>query len=706
MAKNNWIEFPTGEKVAIDNSIPLEIYSPFLDRENKTLSNGKNINPQGNISPSFQFVSNGYMQKLLDHIDKPTLKNRKREIKGIKLFSDGIMIDKGSLFVDEIESDLNNGSSLFSLSMILGDSDEYLELIRDKKLSDLNMGGPISIPGGDLAPGAHIPFAGSWGNIFAAPYPPIGSDPSLFELNAGFIAKSAVGLMPIPGTILRADIFADRGYENHAATAKFATDVVNNGHDLICFPTVIAYNDSTDAGYQNINYWHPEDERFNTYLSALHTDPSIPGESCTIYRKLDNPIVPMFYWLPVLRAIFSEFGYTLKDDWLFEDTQFKKLYFLNTYSVIKPTMIFCVNIFNHDGVDFDVCYYEEDTTIEAKNHLPQESITDFMADFCLKFNCYFDVKGKDVTIIHNELDKAPQGEFKDTGSKRKIRLPKTTGLKLQYDLTDDSYKKEALLTKPYTSLPDETAEADLPDGDLYLVRDYNVIYEKQSTAENPRIANNIIPYNSGNSKEYTMKFTPINCAVTNYLLLYRPDLLNPPLNVFLPFINSNVIEREVREYTYQFDHATPYPDTPSPGHWVLLEAYMFLDVNEPDDVTPQSTSMVGFYHGLLEIMDLTGTGFKYPYASNHNYKPFGGKIGDWHLGILGDEGLQKTFWKKFVNIFNNNRQIIISSKKSVYDIKKHLWNRSMLYRGTELYVSCIRPNLPIREWPVFECYEL
>lgn len=698
--KGNWIEFPNGEKVAIDNNIPLEIYSPFLDRENKTLSNGKNINPQGSISPSFQFISDGYMQKILDHIDKPTVKGRAREIKGIKLFSDGTFIDKGSLFVDEINTDLNNGVSQFSLSMILGDADDYLELVRDKKLSDLSMGGAIAIPGGDITAGA-----GSWGNIFASPFPPTGDNPDLFELQANFVSKSAVGVMPIPGTILRADIFTDRGYDNHAATAKYATDVVDSGHDLFCFPTVIAYNDSNDAGFQTINYWNPDDERFNTYRSAIHTDPSIPGESFTIYRKLDNPIVPMFYWLPVLRAIFSEFGYTLKDDWLFDDAQFKKLFFMNTYSVIKSTLIFCVNIYNHDGVDFDVCYYEEDTTIEPKNHLPQESITDFMADFCLKFNCYFDVKGKEVTIIHNELDKEPQGEFTEIGSKRKIRLPKNTGLKLQYDLTDESYKQESLVTTAYTDLPDETAEADLPDGDLYIVTDFNVIYQK-SPDENPRIANNIIPYNSGNAKEYTMKFTPINCAITNYLLLYTPDNTFPALNVFLPFINSNVIEREVREYTYQFDHATTFADTPSVGLWLLEETYIFLDVNAPEEVTPQTTSMVGFYHGLEDVMDLYGSGFKYPYASNHNYKPYGSKIGDWHLGILGKEGLRETFWKNFVNIFNNNRQIIISANKSMYDIKKHKWNRTMISRGTNLYVSCIRPQLPLKLWPIYECYEI
>lgn len=697
---DNYIEI-NGEHIGIGGKVDVERNSPFFDREEKVLTDGRRINPQGDFATTATVISNGRLQSVLGHIDKMTFRGQPREISGAKLFSRGRLIDKGTVFIDEIEKDLNSHASKYSLNFIMGELVNYLDLVGDKTLKELTLNGIINIPGGvESWPDATVPFQKP-------------GDETLL-----FVVAGASG--SVPPVIQYGDPFAnwtDTATSVEMKTAVYANDIAENGHDYFCFPSMIAYQDDRNEDgsrkFIAINRW--DGYSFVTYKAVTQSD--VFDDLWTRFTPTGNALVPMFYYHQVLKHCFTEFGYTLNDDWLLQDESYKKLFLPNTYNIVRGVLVTIENLYNRDITD-DVLYYEKETEINPANHLPDMTITEFLKDVMLRFNIFFDVKDKVVTIIHNELETV-QREIKVVGDKIKIRPEKKVGLKLAYPLDNAAYDIENKVAEKYTKLADDTEEPSLANGDKYFDRYTNFVYEKASGDDVLKF-NNLIPYNSGDAKSYTIPLSPVNMKWMNWYEWQQDNAIHSdePFH-FLPFIVGAIGGVEMEYYTYGFlsDGGGPVADYPVPGGWVEQHTYELLEVTKQTDFEGRPISnngedlkMIAFYHGF----QLTGKGDdiianNYPYASYHNYIPMptvNTKVGDWHLGLHGTEGIIETYWRLWVNIFNNNRRFILSADEDLETLKAHKWNQSVLCRGALLYIAVDRFQLAIDKFPIYEALEI
>jgi hypothetical protein len=683
--KGNALQLPTGELIAIDDTIQLEIYSPFFDREEVRLANGNRVNPQGNVSTGISRFSDGELQALLGHIDKFTVRNQPREIANVKLLSDGVVVDKGKLLIEQYDGNMNNGTGTFQLTFIAGDRDDFMEKIRDKNLRDLELCGRISIPQGNLAAWGGDVLTGSvWG-----------SDSMTLE--------AVEDLKPTPSPVVYDDIFADLGKPAHAATAEYAKGIVNSGHDYFCFPTLVCYSDQTEDGYRVVNKWDVGGF-FRTYTSQVNAFAGGKG-NYTTYTIEDNPLVPMFYYHQVLKAIFTENGYTLNDDWLLNDTQFLKLVIVNTYNIVEAWVINMTNI-GGQGVDGDTLYMEYDTNIFPRNHLPEMSQMEFLKDFMLKFNVYFEVDGTKVSIVHSELESTDR-EIKVLGPNYQVKIESKVGVRLAYDLSADSHKPEKNLTTPYTTLPDSSVVASLANGDLFIDKELNQIYEKGSLS-NVLVCSNMVPYNTGTYKEYVMQLVPVNHKKLLWTHVYKlQDIYSSSEQGLYPFVTESVTGGRKLTVYYGFDNEVINQLGGGSAVWRAEHTYEMTDRDVQDAIEPSSIKQLGFYHGKLLTGNLLA-GKQYPYMSHHNYQPdaVSPKIGDWHLGIIGEEGLKETFHAASMAMYDKGRKIYIRPDESLLQAKNHPWKNAVIVRGNKLYIAAIKNNLPWDNYPIYECWEL
>ena len=120
----------------------------------------------------------------------------------------------------------------------------------------------------------------------------------------------------------------------------------------------------------------------------------------------------------------------------------------------------------------------------------------------------------------------------------------------------------------------------------------------------------------------------------------------------------------------------------TPGTW---------DLNEGD-----SEKKIALYHGLQTTLDADGIGFTYPYMAFHNYAPINGgdvKLGNWHLGWLGEEGLVAVHWRDWIKVFSGWK-VTYKMPFSWHQIKNHQWAGSDIIRSGKYYISSIKFKLP------------
>lgn len=672
-----------GLQIVIEESVPMDIHSPFFDRETVVLSDGTRVNPQGNNTASFTKVSAGELANVVGHIDKFQLVNQPREISGVKLISDGQVIDTGNLRISNIRKNLNSRRTEYSFQFFSGAFDDFMKSVEGKKLMDLAMNGTVNIPGGNVS---------SWGRKMNGT-----------QIGGPLDLQVADGPLPIPMDIVYEDVFdvlSFPGVSPNAcrATAKYAEDVVNNGHSYFCFPKLVCYQDEEE---RVINNWSATQQKFITYdretKYCLDNDEEEDTNApYSRYTARDNPLVPMYYYHQVLKHVFSESGYELQDDWLLHDTQFLKMALVNTHSIVKPMMVFMKGIHGYMNTEDYTLYYEMSTTIEAKNHLPDMEIIEFLKDFMIKFNCYLDVSGTKVYIRHNELDTA-QREIEVIGDTVEIIPEDKSGLLLEYDLdSNDSYSKEKDFTARLEDIEDSSL---LPDvsGYYYLNAEFNKIHAKSDDSE---VCNNLVRYHAGDAKTYRMILTPVN---------HKPFLYRLGGRKLLPYIHGKITDRTPLYHNYIFDaEDIQTPGSPIPTSYLIKHEYTLEETVVAEEIAGERVNIVGFYHGLLSTMESYTSSHPYPYMSHHNYQPGNPspKIGGWNLGIIGPEGLIKTFWGRFTTIFKINRVFNISARESFRVIKAHKWNQSVIIRGKAFYVASIKPVFPLRTYPIYRCYEL
>lgn len=679
-----------GKKYAIDGDIQLEAHSPFFDNAEKVLSDGRAINPQGSNSFGVAKNDDGLFADEFKRIDLMQSKHYQHKLSNVKLLADGIKVDEGNLYVNRIKKNINNRSGQFQMTLLSGERDDFMEAIDGKTLKDIQVGGLINIPGGDISAwGAYVQFDTDPESDALA-----GSEQMISIVNQGTGSS--------PGTNYPlANPYADLGYGEHAATAAYATSIVNDGHPAICFPSVAFVDGQEDENgqipYIVANRWST-DNKFITYTTELVG--SAYYGYYTKYTDQNNPIIPMFYYKAVLEAVFSNFGYVLKPSALTDDEQFNRLIIVNNHSIKKTRMVYLNNIFGLSFSDY-VLYYEDDTVIDSKNHVPEMSLVDFLADFMLKFNCYFDVVGKNVFIRQNELSGSADREIKKYNPNIDIEILNEVGMKLAYNLeNNNSYENEVKLTMPLTNIKAESVQPNT----YFVDKKYNKIY-RVGVSTSEAVGNNLIGYTSGDFKEYTMEMSPINHKLFNSMRILDGASLSVEVN--FPFSFSEITGNEIAESSYTVQTIAYNND----GTFWYNVSYSELDYfNDFQFQAINNVTQVAFYYGLQKIgaLDFIGSTNDFPYMSHFNYKPnvTEVKLGDWHLGIIGAEGLVDTFWKDFVHVMNARRKFIIEAFEPITNAIKHVWQRSVIVRGTRLYVAKFQRSLKNKDKTVYECYEI
>lgn len=678
-----------GQRFGLPGKLQIEIYSPFLDMEQYTFTDGSKINPTGQYTLPFDIDAPVELLELLGRPDLTQVKNKRRYTTGVKLVSDGREIGTGSLLTKQVNKNINTGRARLQANFFEVNKD-YLDAIEGKTLRDLVMNGKISIPGGTLA---------FWADIQS---PTTGV---LQTLGVDFISLLGGGSGgSIPSPMPYDNIFWNQLWSNYedskaelARTAVFADDVVNNGHAYFCFPELHVMNENYPDKFRRCNIWTPPTQGFLTYSVANNL--SIPNGhgNWTAYTAIDNPLVPMYYLHQVLNHCFSEFGYTLQDDWLTTSAEFLKLAMVNTHNIVRPLEVFMTNIHN-EGFSGTTLYYEQSTEIDPKNHLPDISIADFLRDLMAKFCISFDVKGDKVYIVHAEFDKVSR-EIKHYDPNVIVEPMEKTGLLLEYALDNEAYKAIKDSTLKLTTLLSD-GDSSLANGSLYLQRDLNFVY-RQLSGDDELLHSNLLPYYSGEATKITMPLSPVNCYVWNDPVYKKR---------FVPFVHGDITGYSTKTYTYECE-PLPMPNffgTPAIA-WTQEENWTFIGMGDAEIVEPNSSPYVGFYHGLKSTLDLVPFSIEYPYLSYHNYQPgaVSPKLGNWHLNIIGAEGLVATFWANFIRVFElNNKVHFLCLTETWGSIRTLPRNRAIIIHGRKYYVGLTRCELPLQKPPIFECWEL
>jgi hypothetical protein len=380
-----------------------------------------------------------------------------------------------------------------------------------------------------------------------------------------------------------------------------------------------------------------------------------------------NPIIPCFYLHQIIRHCFSEYGYTLKYDWLLDDNYFKKIALFNTWNIVREKRYHLHGLrvsglwmFDRPMHHIDSSYeqgkaiwglFQEDTEINPSNHLEAISIKDFLQDFALSFGCRFRISAdKRVTIEHLELDKTAS-VIETWGPKAKIVNPRLKGFALKYKLSVDSSLEHIEDFEQKVSDIRETASTvtapfspPLSGAEIGLDQNINILFDKNGEA-----VENLIPYTYKNGeKVYEILIPP---AISDDIWYHQYNWADATRHQYdittdvgdlswLPFFDQQVIEYGGDDVYWLIYGLLYNPDT---GQDTIIDLERDGAPGTSDPQTGDTINLKTIYHGLVGT-----TGYipiDYPYASNHNWKPgFGGvELGWFHLGLLGEKGIIKTF---------------------------------------------------------------
>lgn len=539
--EKNWIII-NGYIIAIDSDIQIQSDSPLNDKTYVYYA-GNKISVGGEASMPFTITMNRRDLAAIGfpHLLQNTNANNQR-ITGVLLYSDGVLINTGSLIFTSITRNIDMGKVKCEC-LFFDPVEEFIDAINIKNVNDLVMDGTRTInETTNYLTGPAVPER-AYVNVNNSNIP---TDPQYYLPYAAIVDPSGLDM---------------RG----CSTSDYATQIALNGDpnadlngDYICFPTV--YMSDNSKGDSWLNFWDPQygAKCFTSYkYTSDLTSPTCGQNTYSKYvvSDLGNHVVPMYYYHQIIRHCFSENGYTLIDEAGFlSDPHFKRLVLTNTFDILNAMT---VTMQNSDGSNVrTVGYYQRTTYIAPYNHLPIDTIQSFLLDFMVKFNCYFEfTQGKaylrvgDFMTIDREIaDIAPEDKIEntlDTGCTIGYEFPSDTRydiIKQIPDITDTSRVKVfkagvndvfAVPTINDAFLPAYYPQIAGQPNVIILAEDENMLYYIVDGGGAQVLSDNVMPIIKGvdkdpvnprlnlnevtqdNSQSYSLKYPPVNSL--NYI---------------------------------------------------------------------------------------------------------------------------------------------------------------------------------------------
>lgn len=700
----NWMEIK-GHKIAIPSEIQFQLNSPFNDKD--VFVDGTKTNKRGEFTQPFTSIMSF---EDLYAIGMPHLLQKAavtEQIPNVSIYSNGAHIDTGLLIITDCSINFNS-KEIECQFLFFYAAAEFVSIINKKKVNELLLDGKRFRAATDSI--------GNWGTIGPSS---IHFDPTPFTL---WVDGSGVSKY-------RNTWFYDHPnemYVNSTNISDYATDIVNDGDEYICFPSVKALNDSsTPEGFRWINHW---DTTFHKMYSTLlqfkkiYPDgPPIIYDDYTIatIHDYNNSLVPMYFYHQVLRHCFSELGFNLiTSGSIIEDEHFKKIAIVNNYDIkeywigygvgigskhdASPGVIDFTNYGDGKGIEATLAYYEKDVNIDPKNHLPDCTIKDFILDFMNKFNVQFEFNGKNVTIKKGEFETIDR-EIKDYNPKILTKiLHDNVGVSLKYEFTSDkTYDTLKKWDKQLTSLIDAHDSAEIiavPDDVLFCYSPRNQVQKGIPGILPEYQCENFIPYISGTGKEITLILPPVSMSngLDTYELI-NPLVLPEDLKTQIPIIDIPIVRKGYDTILFKFNSIGLYTG----GSVDFVREFYDTEQLSGDVRSGENDFKLGFYYGLNGLIQEPSSGTpvtnsrRYPCMTSHCYIEWNeDKQGWFNLSLLGEDGLVEQFLLHFLEIHNSKKQITFQAYESIRITKSHKYYRALLIRGVKVYASQINFNAP------------
>lgn len=724
---NNHIEI--GDvKIAIDEKIAISFNSALADREEIVFDNTEKINPRGPVLYPINIKSSAEANKALDYIAHPQKKGSNPKIENVLLYSDGELIDRGMIEVLQAKTNEHvRHQEEYSINFMTQYLGNYMDLIDGKTLKDLQMHEVIEIPDNLLDDTSTYMYTS-----LELPVKDIFANPGI--LGDELIIDVALRNIPLPYRYDQEGLWYEYPHEYLASTAIFIEQYLTTPSEYFCFPSVFCPKNISLKDDTWINFYDNgliADYKYPTYVKRL-IDTGINYSGTTTsgsgvsdpntwkyleYEALRNAIVPMYYYHQILRHCFSEFGYELSDEFI-DDEVFKTITLFNSYDILERELLWLGNIYNQPDISTHVWYHEKRTEINPKNHLPDIEIKEFLRDFMMKFNCSFVFEGKKVKLAFQKLENVGQ-TIENVHPEKIIDIDPEVGLILKYNMAESDLTYAQILKSniKLTDLPDSSMFATLKINDYYLSTGSNSIYQKidNNINHSKYVCLNLVPYYSGDAREFIMPIPAITNVWTEYVLKYNNGVqwMGSPFKCrsLIPSANFDIGNKEPTVHNYIYDREDVLDIVDSTGLWWQMMRHVFINFGTTS--TDRSTveyPRIGFYRGFVPLrLNDTGTitGNEFPFLTHNNFIP-GETIpfNYYNLSIIGKYSFTKIFWRDFINIFNNHRKFTFKDYISWQFIKNFKWQESTIIDGSKYYVATINAELPITGQSQIIAYEL
>jgi hypothetical protein len=699
--EGNYVEIG-GEFFKIEGDLDLEFYSPFIDAEEINIQ-GESINPRGNYIMPLTLTGTPALARALQNPQLTQLRNRVNTINNVTVYSNGRRIDKGSIDIQRVPHNLDDNTWSAECTFAT-EGATFSELAGNKNLRELVLHGVVDIVGEQV-------------------------DALLSRINqhdSTHFDTNGTGWLFTKGAELQAWVgynFWRYIYDNFDDRTHRISDYVNSilqGIDpydvdstwankpalgYFVFPSYYGEWEGAEFESQSsiLNHYSPDPDNYKSFHAELHTS----GEDWVKYTSLRNQFVPMYFAHKVLQHCFSELGFTVEGE-LFDDEDFLKLILPNTYSILREEVLTVEDLWGTNDELQNLLYSQANTTIDPKNHLPDWSILDFLRDIMLKFNVYFFFDGKRVVMRGNTLGR-PKKNY-DSVAPQVIGETKKAGgvtVKYKFEADDKSYDEQRKFLEKIATGVVETVDGSilsgLANGTTYLQNNLNAIFKKDTAALGDTVlqVNNLVPYITGTDKVLESELTPVEMGARNYNTSNDPYTSND-MQAYLPLFGHEPTYYYTKVVLMKWISLSPFGD---------YHNFTVLDMGEWELVEGSSEKKIALYHGLQKTLETDGAGFEYPYMSFHNYAPVTGadvKLGNWHLGWHGAEGLIATHWREWIKVFSAWKQTYLVPLLWE-DIVNHDWTASDIIRSGKYYISAIKfkmPNLLNKIKAVVEALEL
>lgn len=666
-----------GVRFAVESDFDIEIYSPFVDYEELRVNSGS-INPRGTYNQSFKLQGSPELSKLIQMGNVLQKKNGRFEFPNAIQRSNGAIIARGTLSIEEIAGNLNTHNYTVN-ALFFDKSSQFADAIEGKTLKDLYLHDPIMIPGQDYR------------NVFQKLQDELGSvnifhtllDPAWDVISVKKGEDVFKYMYDYP------DDFSIR------ETSNFCTAITNNvpdtpGLGFFVFPC-----------YRNLqgserligvhNHYKPG-EPMPSYFRAAESG---SGEEWDNYQSYNNQHIPMYFVNKVLAACFENFGYQLQGD-ILTDSTFLKLILPNTYSILREAFVRANNFMN-TGRQVNLLYFQETTYIESKNHLPDVSVKDFLNALAMQFGWWYDFDGTTVNIRFNEFYRNNNLKV-EIDPNYTIRPTDTKGVTYKYSIPtqDDAYTAEKDILDNFwpnvkAASPDDSVLATLNHGDVYLRTDRNELYIKNAFDEAEIYASNIIPYYSGTGRTRQHPLCPVVSTESIYVV---PGTSITGMKSYMAAFGHEV--------TYYFPRAIYYDWVDSITYFQLLKT----TEDAPELQEGPVERKLAFYYGIVASLNMDAEGIAVPTMGNSNILPNDTgnvTVADFHLGWNAANGIVESFLQAFMNIFSGARTGRFKAYITFEHLRKFKFGQALNIRGKAYYIPAIRFKAPdvFKGKPVF-----